>query len=184
MRIAFTGAQCTGKTTLVTILGKELLLPILTGQIRRVASSYGITSVDGVCRDVIRGREFQQRCLLDQIWHEENYQDGFISERSVICNAFYWLKHHSFNAPSSDSVNYYQMVMNHLANNSYDLLIYLPPEIPLVADGFRSNNEQYRQESGILMHTLAKAWCPPDVLYTISGTIEERMGKVMQLIQG
>ena len=65
--------------------------------------------------------------------------------------------------------------------NSYDLYFYLPPNIPLIGDGFRSMDSSYRQEVSDVFLDVFKEHQIPYV--SLEGTIEERLSTIALILE-
>jgi predicted ATPase len=91
MRIAFSGASGTGKTTLATYVSERYGLPVNPVGSRSVAKAMGFDSpydVDAVGRRA----EFQRRLVTDKrVW--ENDHDEFVTDRTTIDNLVYTILH-------------------------------------------------------------------------------------------
>lgn len=119
MRIAFTGASGTGKTTLTDFVALEKDLPINPVGSRSVAKDMGFENPYDVDK-AGRRAEFQNRLLREKIeW--EAQRPCFVTDRTTLDNLAYAMMHdvHSIDA-------------QHLAlaigafNNNYDFIFYCP----------------------------------------------------------
>lgn len=181
VRIGITGSQGTGKSTLATALARMLDLPLITEQARRVAKEMGITSLKELKNDGEKGKLFQLNCLTYQLAAERaRSNSGFISDRTTIDNAAYWLKWHAHKWPSDTSNNYYKQAMTNIKN--YDLVIYVPPEITPADDGFRSIDREYQLEIDFYIRTFL-ALSEANYI-TVQGSVEDRVNRVLEAIGG
>jgi|GEM_PF-817980 len=135
MRIGITGSHGVGKTTLAQALSDALNLPLIQEQARVVARDLGIKTLDEIKNDKFRFREYQ--CLVPayQIAAEKSNPAGFVSDRTTIDCAAYWLKWHAHNWPSGLNNNYYDICMANV--KYYDLIVYVPVQHWPADDGFR-----------------------------------------------
>ena len=174
MRIGILGAQGVGKTTLAEALSKELEYPLIREVVRDVMKDMGITSPRELKDDVEKSTEFQRACLYRQI-EEEGKHKNFVSDRTTIDNAAYWMKWHAHKNPSHVNTEYYQTAWENA--KKYDLLVYVPPEIPLVGDGCRSTNKDYQEEMAWLIGVLLYTWGERRI--AVTGLLETRVKKVL-----
>jgi nicotinamide riboside kinase len=141
MKIALSGAQCTGKTTLLNKLKSSGLLDssyeYVVESIRNLKKQGFAINEDGdnTSQLMINNMHFQNlyrhgnmvfdRCLLDGIvFTHYQYDHGHISK---------WVYEYTCNLFDS----YVRM---------YDLIIYTMPDVALVPDGTRSMNVEFRDE--------------------------------------
>lgn len=155
MRIGICGAQGTGKSTLAFALHSIYNLPIIKEQAREAADFMEISKLSSLKNKDQKGVLYQELCLQYQLI-AENKHNSFISDRTTVDNAIYWIKWHMSKANSLRSLAYLNMCK--LNAKKYDLVFYIPPEIPLENDGFRSTNGYYREEMDKLAYWLLVAW--------------------------
>ncbi len=175
MKIGITGAQGTGKTTLASALAKVLSLPLIQEQARIAARDLGIKKLGDLGGDPQKGVEYQWACLDYQRLAEATYLHGFVSDRTTIDNAAYWLKWHSHNAPSKENMRYYEMALDHAMD--YDLLIYVPAEFGPAKDGFRSTDVAYQREVDLYIRMIAGMVAVPTI--TVKGSLEDRVNQAV-----
>lgn len=133
MRIGICGAHGTGKTTLANALRGALRLPLITEQARIAARDMGVTIQD-VMQDAEIGKRFQGRLFRTQVRLEDNLRDGFVSDRTLADIYGYWRLYDLLRESRKEVFRWYVAEM---LPKRYDILVYVPIEIPLVADGFR-----------------------------------------------
>ncbi len=174
MKIGILGAQGTGKTTLAEALSKELEYPLIPEIVRGVLKDMGMSSPRELKGNPEKGRKFQMACLYRQI-EEEGKHKNFVSDRTTIDNAAYWMKWHAHKNPSHVNTEYYQTAWENA--KKYDLLVYVPPEIPLVDDGCRSTDKDYQEEMAWLIGVLLYVWGKYRI--TVTGSLETRVKQVL-----
>ncbi len=180
MKLAFTGTHSTGKTTLV----KEIESSI--------SDSVKIKCVTEVARKIIcRGYPLNNLATKDSYIHYINDQlneerdincyDFFISDRTLLDPLAYMLANKDF--PSQFIDDYFIQMMENvwlLEQSRYDIYVYFPIEFPLVLDGIRPEEEEYRAAvDHAILQTLKKHNIP---YITMTGSILERKEQLMQLM--
>ena len=152
MRIALTGAQGTGKTTLMNELKRGSFLPHYTFYdevVRNLVKRTGISinrKADDYSQTAITNEQvrlasettfntpnaFFDRCIVDShAFTVFDYKNGQISEKVYMY-----------------SREMLKMVFTYFP---YDMVIYIPPKIQLVEDGVRDTDIRYRNKIDQLM---------------------------------
>jgi len=176
LTIGLCGAQGVGKSTLAKRLAEELNLPLITEQARKAAGALGLDKLPNPRTEVALSNAFQNLCLHYQI-EEENKYPSFISDRTTIDNALYYLMNNAFHGEPADNILYYQKCIENAKR--YNLLVYIPIEFELKDDGFRDNNRFRQQEADFLIKGLLETMNP---YYVIArGTVEKRVSTVLEL---
>ena len=159
MRIGICGAQGTGKRLLARMISQKLGLPLIEGTARTTAHEMGIHSEYGL-KDLPIDEliDFEKRCLSDQIHSEALHPDGFVTARTVIDSAAYWLSWAHSGAPHDDRLWFVTTARFHAKD--YDLIVWSRPypEAEIEFDGFRINDPLYQREIDILIGTLIGGW--------------------------
>ena len=180
-RIGLCGAQGTGKSTLSRILAEKLKLPLIEEQARIAAKLFGITRPS---RDIKKRPElalaYEIQCLTLQLQSEEQHKRGFVSDRTIIDIAVYWNKWLAHKSPAVLNRFIYELCERRA--KTYDLVVYIPPEIPLVNDRFRSTNQDYQAEMDFLMRAMLKV-CNPRSCIKVTGTVKERVSQVLSVVK-
>jgi len=143
MRIAFTGAQGTGKTTLISKLKYTLPNYVIYDEVvRKLVKRTGISinrEADDYSQIAITNEQVRlasesyfkkenalfDRCIIDShSFTEHDYKDGLVSKKTY-----------------NYSQQMFLMVFKYFP---YDLVIYIPPKIELIEVGVRDTEVAYR----------------------------------------
>ena len=178
MRIAFTGTQSTGKTTLLN-------------QLCRVRADF--VPVRGVARSVIaRGYPLGKRATCDsyalfiasQLEHElqspSDTQPHFVSDRCMLDLLAHANVNQSISAKLSEP--FIQMLdrTSQLSCRSYEHFFYFPIEFGQQNDGIREEDEPYRAKVSEEILRLMRYFALPHT--TVSGTVATRLATVQRIV--
>jgi len=184
MRIGICGAQGTGKRMLARSLAQKLGLPLIEETARLTAHEMGIPSEYALGRlpkdELI---DFQRRCLSNQIHSESLHQGGFVSARTVIDSAAYWLSWAHSGAPHDDGLWFITTARFHAKD--YDLIVWSRPytEVEIEFDGFRINDPLYQREVDILIGTLIGGWGIKPVIVVDDRNPGKRLTQVLDVVR-
>lgn len=141
MIISFSGAQSTGKSTLLTKLQKEerfseySFVPEIT---RGIKKKYGLNINED-------GDEFTQ--LLTVNSHLYNYLDfkgkDVVLDRCILDGMIYTTYQYHMKKVPIEIYKYSEYLFSKLIGE-LDIIFYTEPDIPLVDDGERSSNKEFR----------------------------------------
>jgi len=183
MKIALTGTSSTGKTTLAKALLKEksfykYVTKFLSADARSILDKKGFHSMDRMTKqDII---EFQREYVSTKS-EMENLEDNFITDRSFVDCASYWLIRDTFDMDAS--------IQNTLISEcyiqalKYDLHIYLPfGIIPFESDGYRSENIDIHERIDEQINSFLIEW---HIKYLTLGmdSLEERIRTVIKYLE-
>lgn len=175
MIITFTGAQSTGKTTLLDKLKENT----------KIAQRF--TFAESFTRKLQRQRNLgvgksgdeMQRAVLQA--HLDNLEKGdVILDRCLLDGAIY-TRYYAMHGQVSASVlreAYIEMLRN---RDKYDIVFYLKPEFGIVADGERPTSVDFQRE--IAKQFEDKIHYMRNVVQ-VSGSIEERMDTIYNVLRG
>jgi len=160
VKIAIVGTESTGKTRLVTEIGKYFGVPTIPEFARETAEEMGVSDIRGMTPQ--KTLIFQNIILEKKIKEESKYQT-FIADRSTADNLAYYLRWCAMDVNDAFNSAYTRMCINHL--KTYDHIILLPwCSIPFENDGFRSPKIYYLYEIHCLILGILKDFNIP---YTI-----------------
>ena len=181
MKITFTGAQSTGKTTLLHELQK---LPqfkdyeVCDNLTRRILQLADRQEVPEEARE-----EFIQNKIIDL--HIENLQkENILSDRCVVdCYVYATMQCGEGKIGSSTYLRALDTLYDYIDN--YDYIFYLEPEFGVVPDGVRSSSVEeqafvadiFRSIIEVLQETLGKT-----NIYKLSGSKEGRIEQMKEIL--
>jgi predicted ATPase len=181
MVISFSGAQSTGKTTLLKICQKQSaeVLSIFSGfkfvpeVTRLVKSKYNLPINED-------GTNLTQLCIINQ--HLENYltlkDSNVIMDRCILDGIIYteYLVEHGI--VDEFVLDYAKHIFNILIDK-IDIIFYTDPSIPLLSDGERSENIEFREE---IIKKFNKYLPTLKNVVVVKGTVEDRLDKITRTI--
>lgn len=178
MRIAISGAQSVGKTTLINALRSEKSLSEYTfcTEVTRRVGSYGLPINED-------GTDITQRLIMQE--HIVNYfmNDNMICDRSaldgIVYSDYLWGKQ----KVSWQTMNFADQVYERLIDK-YDLIFYIAPEFEMVEDGVRSINKEFRNQIVELFNRKIEVLKEKGIeVVHISGSVRERVEQVLRKIE-
>jgi nicotinamide riboside kinase len=180
VRIAFTGAGSTGKTTLARAITLDTRLaaaigPFVTTDARAILAASGHTGVDGM--SAVERLRFQHS-YLDRKLALEVGRDEYFTDRSFVDLAAYWLEYTGGSLPTEDE--YVKRCKQ--AVTRYNAHIYFPVGLlPLELDGWRSTDSESRARTDRNIRAILKDWgISPIVLDTLD--LATRLSRVAKLL--
>ena len=175
MKIAFTGAQSTGKTTLLEAIKQN------------EEFRYKYEFIDEITRRMIKkglkineaGGNTTQLLIMNEHIKNTLYTDA-IMDRCIIDGAVYtnwlWKEGKVENWVREYSIN----VFAHY-KDQYDYIFYLKPEFDIVDDGTRSTNTRFRDDIvGLFDRYIGYLNVP---VINLTGSVEERLEKFYSTIK-
>lgn len=183
MLVSFTGAQCTGKTTLLKACKR----------LTDVGQTFdGYKFVDEVTRKVMRqgheinldGNNLTQLFILNEhlVNHTSSTRDVVLDR--CILDGYVYTSCLSRNGNVSRWITDYALELLHLLIDKLDVIFYTQPEdVPLIGDGVRSVDINFRQDIINRYEDLfAQDYYWMDKVIRLSGTIEDRMEAIEEFI--
>lgn len=159
MKIALTGSSSVGKTTLVQSLmatpsfAREVPVTLSTDA-RSLLSQLGYKSMDAMEQEQTRAF---QRLYFDLKWQEELAHVSFVTDRSFVDVAAYWLERDTIGC--SEALRNELIEPCRLRSLEYSWHFYLPfGLVPFDSDGYRSENMAFHRAVDERIRSLLKAW--------------------------
>jgi nicotinamide riboside kinase len=163
MKIIFTGTHGTGKTTIIDMFKDKI--PTITEVVRRLTK-------EGININEMGDEEGQARIFDEYV--KLLFQDGdYVSDRGLTDVYSYSTYHYNQGKLTLDELAREGGYLEKLASRDDILWVYFPIEFPVIDDGVRSVNEEYREHiDNIIMCTLISYRIP---FIVATGTVEERI---------
>ena len=177
MIVSFTGAQSTGKTTLLNELKrwKELEDYVFIDEITRNVSKLGMNINE-------KGDDATQTAIMNA--HIENLKkgDNLILDRCSLDGVVYTHYLYLHGKVSRDTFDYARQVFLETCLR-YDKIFYLKPEFDIVDDGVRSSSVQFRDEiASIFERYIAEFNLKKHNIVELSGSVEERLEAIKRVM--
>lgn len=166
MRIAISGAQSVGKSTLIESLKKDLFFEkfIFKGDVARTLKAEGIPINE-------QGNDITQIMVTARFLEIFAY-DNCICDRSILDCMTYTHYHYTRNEVSKKTLELVYHVFKYLIYK-YDILYYIPPQFDIVHDGIRSDSKPFQSTTDQIMQQYLKDFKVPYI--ELTGTVEERV---------
>ena len=183
MKIALTGSNSTGKTTLAKqLLEDSFISPLIKKYIptdaRALLDEMGCHNIDIMSQNQLRKFQISYFNKKKKL---ENGEDNYITDRSFIDIAAYWAQRDAYNT-SKETQNHLIIPCKEEARK-YDIHIYLPfGLIKFESDGYRSENIEHHKAIDIQIKSFLEKW---NLKYIILETpdIPERIRLVRDAIR-
>jgi len=172
LKITVIGSHSTGKTTLGRMVSKKLNILMISEAARKFDKSKlsDISSLEYINI---------QKQILDMQLEEESLHETFISDRSTIDNAAYWIHNCSNNVKDIENINYIDKTIKNIPN--YTHIFLLIPEFYPISDNFRDTNIVYQMRIDAIIQTILVLYNIKH--YRITGDIKTRLDKVMEILE-
>lgn len=160
MRIGITGASGAGKSRLSLDLCAATGLPLADEGAREAAVLAGISSSQQLAPE--NSEKFQIEVLKKKIVFEDTHPRGFVSDRTVIDCAAYFLLRERHGILTDEAcrrmrANYFATIGERLRTHGYHALVVLEfGKYPWANDGFRSRDDEMFPE--VLRHLIAETF--------------------------
>lgn len=167
-RIILTGAQCTGKTTLMKALTEDGTKQLSIA--RDFAVETGWTPEKGNTDDY-------QKNLFKTLYKALSSKKGYVSDRGLTCVAAYTFAgalDGTIKKKTAD--DQYLKLQKFHTDNPDILVVYLPIEFAIEADGVRDVNSENQAKMDFLIKNILDT---AKVNYiTVTGSVEERLKQI------
>lgn len=171
-KIIFTGAQGTGKSTILNHY-KEKGMNCITEVVRNL-SKQGININES-------GDEVGQKTIFETYKDVLSQPSDYISDRGLTDVLAYTMYLRDRNQNLNSTMLLQQMDLVEFNKNNDVIYCYFPIEFDVVDDGVRSTNEEFRREVDENIQQILKM-CVDDY-YVIHGTVEERIQQMDSIIR-
>lgn len=172
-RIILTGAQGTGKTTVLNFF-KEAGYPVITEVVRNLVKEKGIS----INQD---GTDATQMLVFGTYAKLLSETERYVSDRGLTDVISYTAAGVFEGNVSKSTLDAQEIMIEEFVQSNQDIAyIYFPIEFPVVADGTRSVDEDYRKQIDDLIHDTLDALEIPYL--TVTGTPEERFKQILDYV--
>lgn len=175
MRIGISGAQSTGKTTLLNALRSEPFFKDYTvcNEVTRKVASYGLPINEN-------GNDVTQELIMNQHVVNLAMNDNMITDRTVLDGLVYSRYLYENDKITSKTLKYVEKVFDRMIVG-YDMIYYIAPEFNIENDGVRSINTFFRDRVVSLFNEYIGLKNVP--VYYVKGTVRERVQFVLNTIE-
>jgi nicotinamide riboside kinase len=175
MKIAISGAQSVGKTTLLNALRSEEALKDykFCFEVTRRVKGYGLSINED-------GDDTTQRLIMQEHIVNAFMYDNMIADRCALDGLVY--SHYlAENKKITEKTYQFAESVFHKLMPEYDLVFYIPPEFPIEDDGIRSINTFFRDR----IVTLFDMYIKDKQINTVylTGSVRERVNTVLNHVK-
>ena len=184
MIISFTGAQSTGKTTLLNNIRSlnPFYIEYVAEVTRRIKREFNLPINES-------GGDLTQTMIMSDhianIYQKDNY-DNVILDRCALDGIVYtqWL--YNKGKVSKEVLQWAKKIYNTLIGEYDVIFVTSPADVPLVDDGERSVDKKFREEIIDIfdMHIDdMKIYSEGENVFAVEGTVEERMKYIKNILE-
>lgn len=167
-RIILTGAQCTGKTTLMNELTKDGTKKLSIA--RETAIKNGWNPETGSSEDY-------QKNLFKELYKAVSSKKNYVSDRGLTCVAAYTFSGVVENKISKKTADSQYIKLQKFHKDNPDILVvYVPIEFEIESDGVRNIDKDNQLKMDFLIKNLLDTAEIPYI--TVTGTVEERVKQI------
>lgn len=178
MKVAIAGAHSQGKTTLIEELKYNVLLRDfhVLGNITRGIKDLGID----ICED---GSDWSQYLVTAKHIEHFFHKGNCLLDRCILDGLAYTKALYNLGVVSERVIRHVEHVGKEIIHhrNTYDVIFYIKPELPLVDDGVRTVDQGFFDDVVKCFNGYMIDWNIPVV--TLSGSIEERYEAVINRLK-
>lgn len=171
-KIALSGSQGAGKTTLAYALSNKHNIPLSKSNTREIMSIFGFENHKQIMKAAVNtpevGIEFQKTLASEKLKEFNESEKGFISDRSLIDIFTYYSLHNS--AFANEKVNEQMKNMLMESFHSVDLTVFLSPRLSKIEDNqIRVNSSVYYETvSSVMYSTLCSSISAIDFIHKLT----------------
>ena len=176
MKIIFTGAQGTGKTSVMDALPDSLHK--IKGVTRKVITEKNLTINE-------YSDNASQKHIFDAYEHQLTSTDNYIAERGLIDVLAYSISREKANRCSPTLIEtQFEHLMKFSVKNPDAVYVYFPIEFEIVSDGTRSLDKEFQNEIDCIIHEILEELKTRygTKFITVSGSVEERVKQIEKLL--
>ena len=174
MRFGFSGAQGTGKTTLLNALKLEENFGhyMICDEVTRRVKSYGLPINEN-------GTDITQRLIMQEHIINVFLYDSMITDRTAIDGLVYTTYLFEEGKVNQETLDFAHRIFDKVVP-MYDYIFYIKPEFKLEDDGIRSPDELFRDR---IVDIFNKVIEENNVeVFTLSGTVKTRVDQVKNIL--
>ena len=169
IHIVMSGASSVGKSTLINVLREEFRdFTVQTESVRYLKNKYGL--------DFRSGDTALQMALLTMQTNILLKPENYLCDRSLTDSLSYlrYFRERGQSDIPESAFKFIEDTSKEYAQKYIDLIIFLRPEFPVVEDGVRITDEDYRRDTDLMIEKTIKEWELEDRTIIPHGSVIER----------